>query len=293
MGEKSEKFSKEGMMEEIRAGRLIDEALHEPVKNAFRLGVEFMDRNRVLAAMTMGVFFVLSLLDAVPVIGMFTAVALGVFSQAVQIYVGRAFYGAEHIEAFVSEAEGTKLKTFLTRYAGPGFGAWFGWFVFTMAFVMLFIVLLAAGGADMAMLDEAALQEDPEAALALLTAMMTAGLPLVIVALALAYVYPIAQGRVIMSETFGEAFKAVFSILTPSVWRAAMNKAYFGFVFYFSLALMGISFLIGVVMTLLILIPILGVILAVVWMMFLVYVFMMILGIANVMAREIAEGGNA
>lgn len=279
-------------MAEEDTQRLIDEAMHEPVKNAFRLGVEFMDRNRGLAAMTMGVFFLLSILDAVPVLGLFSAVALGIFSQSVQIFVGRTFYGAEHIEAFVGTAETTPFKTFLTRYVSPAFGAWLGWFLFGMLFIMVFFFFLGFMGVDLAMFDDAALQDDAAAAATLLQMVFGAGLPLLIIGMVLGYFYPIAQGRVILSEDFGGAFKSVFSILTPTVWRAGMNKAYFSYVFSFSMVLMGISLLIILAMVLLFLIPVLGAILAIVWMMFLVYVFMMILGIANVMAHEIAEGGD-
>jgi hypothetical protein len=274
---------------ETEQTRLIDEARHEPVKNAFRLGLEFMDRNRLLAAMTMGIFLVLSLLEMVPVLGMAAGIALGVFSQAVQIYVGRTFYDAPDIGAFVSGAESTDLKTFLTRYQGQAFGAWLGWLALSFLFMLLFLVFFFASGVDLTAFEQADVQNEAQI-YALLIAVLEAGLPVVLAGLVLSYVYPIAQGRVIRSEGFGEAFKAVFSIFTPTVWAAAMNKAYFTYVFFFSLALMGIGALIMATMMLLMLIPFLGAVLILVWTVFLIYAFMMVLGVANTIAKEIAEG---
>lgn len=276
-------------MMETEQIRLVDEARREPVKNAFRLGLEFMDRNRLLAAMTMGIFLVLSLLDVVPVLGMFAGVALGVFSQAVQIYVGRAFYAAPDIEAYVTEAEGAQLKTFLTRYLGQAFGAWLGWLVLSLVFMLLFFVFFFSGGTDLSSFDQAAMQNE-EQLLKLMVGILEAGTPLILVGFLLTYVYPIAQGRVIRSENFGEAFKAVFAIFSPAVWAAAMNRAYFSYVFFFSLALIGIAFLVFATMMLLILVPFLGAILILAWTIFLVYAFMLVLGVANTIAREIAEG---
>lgn len=274
---------------ESSENRLLDEARKAPVKNAFRLGLEFMDRNRALAGMTMGVFFLLTLLEMIPVLGFLATVAVGVFAQAAQIYVGRAFLAAPDIEQYVTEAESATLKTFLTRYRAPAFGAWLGWVTLSILFMILFIVFLGMSGVELSGLNEEALQDESQV-YALITSLLAAGTPVVLLALLLAYVYPIAQGRVIVSDTFGEAFRAVFSIFSPSVWAASMKGAYFSYVLFFSLAMMGIAALVTVTMLLLALVPFLGAVLIFVWMIFLIYAFILVLGVANTMAREIAEG---
>ena len=276
-------------MVETEPSRLIDEARHEPVKNAFRLGLEFMDRNRLLAAMTMGIFLVLTLLEMVPVLGLLAGIALGVFSQAVQIYVGRTFYAASDIEAFVSEAEGAQFKAFLTRYQAQAFGAWLGWLVISLIFMLLFLVFFIASGTDLSAFSQGNVPDEAQA-FALLVGILEAGLPVLLAGMALSYVYPIAQGRVIRSESFGEAFRSVFSIFSPGVWASAMNREYFSYVFIFSLALIGIAVLVIATMMLLLLIPFLGAVLILVWTVFLVYAFVMVLGVANTIAKEIAEG---
>ena len=276
-------------MTETEQSRLIDEARGEPVKNAFRLGLEFMDRNRLLAAMTMGSFLVLTLLEMVPLLGMFAGVALGVFSQAAQIYVGRTFYEAADIHAYIGGAESANFKAFLTRYVPQAFGAWLGWLVLSLIFMILFIAFFLGSGTDLSSFSDGNIQNE-EQAYELLVGILEAGLPVVLIGMLLSYVYPIAQGRVIRSESFGEAFKAVFAIFSPSVWASAMNKTYFSFVFFFSLSLMGIVALVVVTMMLLVLIPFLGAVLILVWTIFLIYAFTMVLGVANTIAKEIAEG---
>lgn len=274
---------------ELTENRLLDEARSEPVKNAFRLGWEFVDQNRMLALATLGIFVLLSLLEVVPFIGLIAAVALGVFGQAIQIYVGRSFYEAASIQEFVEGAAATTLKEFLTRYQAPAFGAWLGWFVIGMAMLILWLVLVGMTGFDPAVF-EGGMQDEAQA-LEFLKVMGSATLPLILIALVLMYVYPIVQGRIILSDTFGDAFKAVFSFFSPTVWSNAMKGEYFSFVLVFGLALIGFSFVVGIVLALLMLIPALGLIVGFVAVMLMMYVLMIILGVANVLGREIAEGG--
>lgn len=267
--------------------RLVGEARQQPVKNAFRIGLEFLDQNRLLAAMTMGAFIVLTLLEAVPVLGLAAAIAIGVFSQSVQIYVGRTFYEADGMEGFADAARQSTFGPFMGRYRGPAFGAWLGWFIVGMALGVLFFIVLFAFGADPQVFENAAQGEgDP---VALITALATAGIPVLFLALLLTYFYPAVQGRVILSDSFNEAFRSVFTLFSPSLWKQTMNGEYFRFIFYFGLALMGILVLIAVTMSLLFMIPFLGVILAMVWMMFLLYAFILIISVANMIAFDMVH----
>ncbi|MHC3993584.1 hypothetical protein ACXWTF_02035 [Thiomicrolovo sp. ZZH C-3] len=269
---------------ELTENRLVDEARREPVKNAFRLGWEFVERNRTLALTTLAAFILLSLLELIPLLGVVAAVALGVFAQSVQIYVGRTLVNADSINSFITTAEQTTFTAFMTRYQAPAFGAWLAWFVMGMGFFLLWMVLVLAVGIDPGTLEDPAYDEAQMIAFA--EAMGISVLPMLIVGMLIAYVYPIAQGRVILSDTFGEAFKAVFSVFTPAVWQAAARGEYFRFVFYLGLVFMGIAALVMV----LVLIPLLGPVVVVFLTAALFYPAMMILGIANVLALRIAVG---
>ncbi len=267
--------------------QLRDEARREPVKNAFRVGWEFVEQNMALGWATVAVFVVLSLVEFVPLVGFAATIAVGVFSQSIQIFVGRAFYGAETMEAFVSEASGVKLSTFLTRYQAPAFGAWLGWAAVGFVMLLAWMALVLLLGGDPAALETAGGDEAFET---LFQAMGVAVLPVILIAMLLSYVYPIVQGRVILSDSFGEAFKAVFSLFSPTVWKHAMAGEYFSFVFFFGLVLIGVALAISLVATLLILVPILGALAVAVGAMVLLYPFVAVMGVACVLAREIAEG---
>ena len=251
--------------------QLRDEARREPVKNAFRVGWEFVEQNMALGWATVAVFVVLSLVEFVPLVGFAATIAVGVFSQSIQIFVGRAFYGAETMEAFVSEAS----------------GAWLGWAAVGFVMLLAWMALVLLLGGDPAALETAGGDEAFET---LFQAMGVAVLPVILIAMLLSYVYPIVQGRVILSDSFGEAFKAVFSLFSPTVWKHAMTGEYFSFVFFFGLVLIGVALAISLVATLLILVPILGALAVAVGAMVLLYPFVAVMGVACVLAREIAEG---
>ncbi|WP_345970530.1 hypothetical protein WCX72_01750 [Sulfurimonas sp. HSL1-6] len=272
---------------ETTENRLMDEARHEPVKNVFRLGWEFIIVNRTLALMTVAAFVLLTLLELVPIVGLAASVAVGVFAQSVQIYVGRAFAEAASIDAFLSEARLTTLSTFLTRYQAPAFGAWLGWFVISMGAFIIWMTLALSAGFDPTMLEESI--ADEAQLMALMEAMGLSLLPVLLIGLLIIYVYPIAQGRVILSDTFGDAFKAVFSVFLPSVWKAAAEGEYFRFLFVFGLALLGIGMLVGIAMMLLFLIPLFGPILFALLTAGLFYVMFLVMAIASVLARSMVE----
>jgi len=268
--------------------RLLDEALREPVKNAFRLGWEFVDQNRLLALSAVGVLVLLTLLKMVPLVGFFAAAALGIFLQAAQIYVGRTFYQAESIGQFVEAAAATRLQALLTRFIGQAFGAWLGWIVLGVIFFVLWMVLALATGMNITVI-EGSLNSEAQT-LQFFAALGLAALPLVLAGLVLAYVFPVVQGRIILSESVGEAFRAVFSMFRPAVWSHAMNGQYFTFVLIFGLVMIGVGIAAAAVLGLLMMIPVLGPVLGLIVSLLLFYVLIMIVGVANVMARELAEG---
>jgi len=62
---------------------------------------------------------------------------------------------------------------------------------------------------------------------------------IVLLVLAL-YVYPIVMYKITLSHSFKEAFKATFSIFSPSVWRQSLHIQYAKFVISLMLILIGI-----------------------------------------------------
>ncbi len=277
------------MDERTDGHRLIDEARSNPVTNAIRLGWEFFLQNKMLAVVTISAFVVLEFLTMIPLLGLLAMVALGVVGQGVQIYVGRHFYRSHDIVAFVEEAKMIPPADFLLRYKNQALGAWLGWFLVGSVLMLIFMIAFFAGGGVM----EISETMSDEEAFRMFAAMGGSLIPVLLIVMVLSYVYPIAQGRIILSESFGEAFRAVFSIFTPAVWREAMRGEYFRFVFVFGLLLLGVSFVAGIVAALLMMIPFLGWLLLAVVMLLGYYVMIVVFAIAEVLALEIAETGSA
>ncbi|GEM_PF-1229861 len=272
-------------MEETFERRLVDEARREPVRNSLRLGWEFFTQNTKLAAVVLGVAVGLQLLSTIPLIGLVAVVAFSVVGQGIQIYAGRHFYASKDIVEFVEGVKGIPPVAFMTRYKEQAFGAWLGWFLVSMIFMVVAAVLFFAmgGGAEIHadMTDEEALN--------VMMTMSGAFLPMVFVGLLLSYVYPLVQGRIIFSESFGEAFRAVFSLFSPALWRRAMSGEYFRFVLWFGLVLTGFAVAVMAAASVLMLIPLLGWILVIVGTMLLYYVAAMVFSIAEVLALEMVE----
>ena len=275
------------MHEETR-GRLIGEALAQPVKNAFRLGWEFFVQNKVVAVAVMVTFLLLSVLQTVPLLGLLAGIAIGIFSNAIQIYVGRAFYGSEDILDFVERSRGAKWKPMLTEYLPQASGAWVGWLLVWLMLAIVFAVVLGLTGFDPMAMESAVQDGNGAQVIGEIPAETFGAFSIVtLIAMTFTYVYPVVQGRIILASSFSEAFNAVFGLFSPAVWRSTMNGRYFSFVLFFGLALMGASFAAGIVMTLLLLIPVVGALLLFPALFFLIYVFYMILSVANIMALEL------
>ena len=273
-------------METMVPGALVAEAKTAPVKNAFRLGWEFFLQNKTLCYIGMGVLLLLQVLEMIPLVGFFASVAMGVYLQSIQIFTGKAFYRSADVPSFIESLKGTEFQTFAMRYVQPAMGAWLGWFLFSLLLVLIFVVMLMVFGVSVGQFAES--MNDEQQMAELIISISGAMLPGLLLALLLSYVFPIVQGKVILSETLGEAFNAVFSMFSPSVWRSAMQADYFRFALLFGALLIGLSFAAGILMAILILIPFLCWIALFVGMIFAMFVLVLILSLACVLAKEIA-----
>ncbi|HHH55041.1 MAG TPA: hypothetical protein ENK91_15365, partial [Bacteroidetes bacterium] len=105
--------------------RLIDEALLDtPIENTLRLAWEFIKLNKKFTFTAMGIFVVLNLLGAIPLLSLVFAVLAAVFGISIQMHVGRTFYGTENIETYIEEIEESRIDNVLTQYSSTAFGVY-------------------------------------------------------------------------------------------------------------------------------------------------------------------------
>lgn len=264
------------MQEENR--RLIDEALDfEPVKNTFRLAWEFIILNKNFTLMAMGAFVLLNFLGTLPVIGFILTVFAAAFGIVMQMHVGRTLYGTANIETYVDEIQKSSIKEALSNYLQTAFGIYLSWLVFMLLIIFSFSLL----GITTGVFTEDMNEND------IVNAFSDLGLPLVIFALLFSYLQPLVHSNIVLSNSGGEGFKAVFTIFTKDVWSSAMQKPYFFYVVKVALIILVLLVLVGVIFFAL-LHPLLGAFSA--FFIFMsMYIFMVIMSVTSMMARRIVE----
>ncbi|MBU1667659.1 hypothetical protein KKC13_04515 [bacterium] len=257
--------------------RLIDEAISsEPIKNTFRLGWEFITLNKQFTFTIISVLTLLTLLGLIPVVGFIFSVFSSAFALAVQIYAGRLLYETENIETFVDEVHNADGEGLIKKYFAPALGAYMGWMVIGLLFIALVALTVGSMGVT-----ESTLNNSAE----LLALLSVVGLPIIVIALLLSYVQPLVQANIIMSNNFQEGFFAVFTLFSVEVWKRAMQASYFKYMFWLGLLVLAAAFLFGLLFSLFSVIPFLNILLMIIF----VYIFMIIMSVAAMMAKRIVE----
>lgn len=256
--------------------RLIDEALSsEPIKNTFRLGWEFVTLNKKFTMTMMVVILILTLLSVIPILGVVFSVFSSALILSIQIYAGRLVYETENIETFVDEVQQAEGENVVKQYFAPALGAYMGWMVMALLFIGVITLMIGGMGGVSENMNNAEL-------LALLT---TIGLPMLSVLLLFSYIQPLVQANIVMSNDFKEGFFAVFTIFSADVWRGAMQGSYFKYMFWLGLIVLGVSILFGFLFSIFGAIPFLNVFIMIIF----VYIFMIIMTVAAMMAKRIVE----
>lgn len=259
--------------------RLIDEALmNEPIKNTFRLAWEFITLNKNFTAIAMGIFIALNLFATIPLIAFIFMVFAAALGIAIQMHVGRIFYGAKDIGTYVEEIKSSRIDEILSRYMRTAFGVYVGWWVL----ILLLLFILGFVGAIGGVFHENMNESD------VLVAVAGLGLPLILVAFAFSYVQPLVNSNIVLSNSFAEGFKAVFTLFSRDVWSSALGKDYLSYVLKVGLVLMAIIFSIGLVLTFLAMLPVIGLI-GNLLLSVLMYIFMVFMSVMSMMARRIVE----
>ncbi|CAA6804037.1 MAG: Unknown protein [uncultured Sulfurovum sp.] len=265
------------MQEENR--RLIDEALEfEPVKNTFRLAWEFIRLNKNFTLTAMSVFVVLNLFAMLPIISLIFSLFTAVFAIAIQMHVGRTLYTTKDIENYVDEVHTSRIDKILTSYVKTAFGVYLGWMIVIVLFVLIFSIL----GVTTGVFKEGMNESD------VIRAFAGLGLPLTLVGLAFSYVQPLVHSNIVLANSLGEGFKAVFSFFTKDVWSSAMKKNYFVYMTKVGLLASLFLFLVGLMVVLFSMIPVIGGF-SIILIFMGMYLFMVFMSIISMMARRMIE----
>jgi len=201
----------------------------------------------------------LNLLGAIPVIGMLFIFAYSILSLSIQIYFARSVEQIQRVEEIAQVASETKIGDFFTRYLQVAAGAFLGLFLIALVFMFIFGIMVSVSGGVDAMMQAmgergAAMQMHMSYSM---VSFGLSGLVLLLVAGVLFYFFPAMMGRVMREEDFVGAFKGVFTLFSPTLWKSTFNKAYFTLILLWSLVMVGVVVIAFVLAASIILLPLL------------------------------------
>ena len=260
--------------------RLIDEALaSEPIKNTFRLSWEFLRLNKQLTLTVMALLLVLSLLGmTIPMVGVIFTVLSSALSISMQIYIGRLVYESQDIQQFVSQIKVAKGEHILKAFFSPAMGAYMGWMVLSLLFLVMIGSIAGAIGVPQINLEESlALQNEKE----IMEFLSVIAIPTLLLFLLLLLIQPLIQFKIIKAESFNQGFFAVMSFFSLKAWRRAFRWSYLRYIF----SIFGIAMLYMVGLFLLMTIPMVNYIAIILGF----YIWMILLSVASVMVERILE----
>ncbi len=226
---------------------------------AFAMAWNFFKGNYALNFAVVAILIVLKLLGMLPVIGLLFIFGYSILELSIQIFFGRKAKEVVSEEDMQYVAAETKIGEYLSAYLPQASGAFLALFLLALVFIALFGVIVASSG-SMKMVSEQALMQG-QMAQVLLYVMGSPSILLFLVVAILFYFFPAMMGKVFKSEDFVAAFKSVFLLFSPTLWKSTFNKDYFVLIFIWSIIVTIAVVLIVLMMGTVLLIPV-GLILA-------------------------------
>jgi hypothetical protein len=248
------------------------------VKQAYSLAWRFFNKNKLASFLAMAIIFGLYMLSIIPLLGMFIAIAAGISLFSLQTYVAKTLISSKSDEEYDEKVQNSTVKEMLTEYLGIASGGFLGFVVIEiiMLVVMFTLLTLSIGIESLTQFSDQTMT--PEQQMQILQSVGVVGLIFMLVVMFLAYIYPLVLGKVYTSENFGEAFSAIFTMFSPTVWKASLNGQYFFMIMMLHLTGIGMVIVMAISMMTIVLIPLAFIV---------AYLFILYATTTAVLAREI------
>jgi len=226
------------------------------IKQTFDLAWRFFSLNKAASFIVLGILFFLAVFSAIPIIGFFVSMAFGLFIFALQIYVAKVVLHSKTDADYENNIKTLQPKNMLTRFVSIAMGAYLGMFILQMIalFLIFASIAIAVGSDTMIALSNGSLNTVEQ--MQVFQNLGIIGVVIMIFIMFFAYIYPLVIGRVYMMETFGDAFKSIFLIFSPELWKKTFNKRYFILISVVQLVFFGLVIVIALTMMSIVLIPI-------------------------------------
>ncbi len=231
-------------MEEKKEMNIVDQALAHPIKYTFMLTKEVYSLNKRFFWGLVALTVLLALLSEIPLLGIIASVVSGILIFSVFLFTGKVFDRSLHMDMFVEEIEGINISKLWNNYWQIAFGAYLGWVLILLIIIFLTAFILGLSGQmDLLMSGDIAAQS-PSTLLSLVA------VPLLLFALIL-YLVPLVFANTIRTDTFGDAFKSVFTLFSGSVWHRAFTGVYFKYMALLGLVVIGLILVLSILFSLL------------------------------------------
>jgi len=249
------------------------------IKQSYSLAWRFFAKNKMASFIIMGVIFVLALFSMIPLVGFLVTIGMGMLMFSVQVYVAKSITHSDNEEEYEQIIQNTKPSELITQYFSVGAGAYLGFFLIEMlVFFFIFVSLFMLVGIDTLNAISAGTMPIEEQ-IQIYKSLGTFGLLFAIAMMFFAYIYPLVMGRVYRSEGFAEAFKCIFLLFSPPLWKASFNVRYFLLITMLHLTLIGMMILMLVSVMTFILIPV---------AVFIVYIFTLYFATISVLGDKVS-----
>ncbi|NPA11207.1 MAG: hypothetical protein GXO62_03095 [Epsilonproteobacteria bacterium] len=209
-------------------------------KTAFTYAWEFIRSNWILTAMVITILVGIGVLSFIPLIGAIFSILITLIIFNLQIYFGKLVSESQSVEDIKKFSKKTELESFLFKYINIAAGAYLGFFVLFLLVGTIYGLVMAKFGIDYYSGGLTGF-----GLLWILIGMVIFGI--------VGYIYPAVMGEILKTGSFMEAFKSVFNLFNPNLWKKSLNKKYFGFVSIWMLLILGLAIMSAV---LIILVPV-------------------------------------
>lgn len=253
------------------------------IKQAYSLAWRFFRKNILVSILAILVITGLYVLSMIPILGLVLSLVAGIALFSVQTYVAKTLMQSKSDEEFDEMVANTKTSELLTKYMAVGSGGVLGFLVIEIAAVIVLVtmVIFTIGLDVLTSLSDGTMSPDQK--MQTLYSIGIVGIVFMIVAMLFAYVYPLVVGKVYATNDFKSAFKAMFSMFSPSVWKASLNGQYFFMILVLHLSAFLMVILMIITMSTIILAPL---------ALLVVYLFILYSTTTAVIAKEIALGSD-
>ncbi len=248
------------------------------VKQAYSLAWRFFTNNKLASFLAMAVIFGLYSLSVIPLLGFFIAIAAGIALFSVQTFVAKTLISSKSDDEYNEKVQGATFKELLTEHLSIASGGFLGFFVVEIIMIVVMFTLFAVtiGVESLTQLSDQTMT--PEQQMQIFQSVGIVGLIFILVVMFFAYIYPLVLGKVYASKDFGEAFAAIFTMFSPTVWKASFNVQYFVMITMLHLTAIGMFILMVISTMTIVLIPL---------AFFMAYLLILYATTTAVLAREI------